>query len=91
MHERCHSGARTSSASPESRNTSQRSQWLNPCSWIPGPALTGCPGMTNEFFSTLLGPIYASSGYGQRTEPHHNAVDPPRHCVLAAIRYLPHS
>jgi hypothetical protein len=55
MHEHCHSGARTSSASPESRNPGQRSQWLNLCSWLPGPALTGRPGMTNEFFSTLLG------------------------------------
>ncbi len=24
------------------------------CSWVPGPPLTGRPGMTRGFFSTLL-------------------------------------
>jgi hypothetical protein len=27
---------------------------LSPCSWVPGPPLTGRPGMTREFFSALL-------------------------------------
>jgi hypothetical protein len=55
MREHLHSGARALPASPESRNTDQRNQCLGLCSWIPGPPLTGRPGMTREFFSTLLG------------------------------------
>jgi hypothetical protein len=54
MQEDRHSGARALPENPESRNTDQRNQWLGLCSWIPGPALTGRPGMTREFFSTLL-------------------------------------
>ena len=54
MQEHRHSGARAVPASPESRNTDQRSEWLGQCSWFPGPALTGRPGMTREFFSSLL-------------------------------------
>jgi hypothetical protein len=55
MQEYCHSGARALPASPESRNTDQKNQWLALCLWVPDPALTGRPGMTREFFSTLLG------------------------------------
>ena len=55
MHGRRHSGARASPASPEPRNTDRRNQRLGLCSWVPGPALTGRPGMTGEFFSILLG------------------------------------
>jgi hypothetical protein len=54
MQELRHSGARAPPASPETRNTDQRNQLLGLCSWVPGPALTGRPGMTREFFSTLL-------------------------------------
>jgi len=36
-------------------NTAPRNQWFGPCSWVPGPALAGRPGMTRKFFSTLLG------------------------------------
>ncbi len=54
MQELCHSGARAPPASPETRNTDQRNQSLGLCSWVPGPALTGRPGMTREFFSILL-------------------------------------
>jgi hypothetical protein len=50
----CHSGARAMPANPESMNTVSEDQWLGPRSWIPGPALTGRPGMTAEFFRTLL-------------------------------------
>jgi hypothetical protein len=51
MQEHRHSGARALPASPESRNTDQRNQWLGQCSWFPGgpPPLTGRPGMTREF------------------------------------------
>src|ERR1700730_18898119 len=54
MQEHRHSGARALPASPESRTTDQRNQWLGQCSWFPGPPLTGRPGMTREFFSSLL-------------------------------------
>jgi hypothetical protein len=54
MHEPRHSGARASPASPEAKNTGKKNQWLGLCAWVPGPALTGRPGMTREFFSTLL-------------------------------------
>jgi hypothetical protein len=54
MQELCHSGARAPPVNPETRNTDQRNQSLGLCSWIPGPALTGRPGMTGEFFRTLL-------------------------------------
>lgn len=54
MQEGRHSGARTLPASPEPRNTDQRNQQRGLCSWVPGPALMGRPGMTREFFSTLL-------------------------------------
>jgi hypothetical protein len=54
MQEHRHSGARALPASPESRNTDRRNQCLGLCSWVPDPALTGRPGMTREFFSTLL-------------------------------------
>jgi hypothetical protein len=54
MQEHRHSGARALSASPESRNTDQRNQWLGQCSWFPGPPLKGRPGMTRECFSSLL-------------------------------------
>ena len=49
MLERRHSGARSQAASPESINTDPRNQWLGLCSWFPGPALTGRPGMTEGF------------------------------------------
>ena len=55
MQKHCHSGARALPASPEPRNTDRRNQWLGRCSWFPGPALTGRPGMTGDFFSILLG------------------------------------
>ena len=42
-------------ASPESKNTSLRSQELGQCSWVPGSALKGRPGTTAEFFRILLG------------------------------------
>jgi hypothetical protein len=61
MQEHRHSGARALPASPESRNTDERNQWLGRCSWFPGPALTGRPGMTQEFFSTLLDQITLKS------------------------------
>ena len=54
MQDHRRSGARAAPASPETRNTEQRNQLLGLCSWVPGPALTGRPGMTCEFFSTLL-------------------------------------
>jgi hypothetical protein len=54
MQEHRHSGARALPASPESKNTNQRNQRLGLCSWVPGSALAGRPGMTREFFSTLL-------------------------------------
>jgi hypothetical protein len=54
MQEHRHSGARALPENPECRNTDQKNQWLGLCSWIPGPALTVRPGMTREFFSTLL-------------------------------------
>jgi hypothetical protein len=54
MQERRHSGARALAASPKSKNTGQTNQWLGLCSWVPGPALTGRPGTTRDFFSTLL-------------------------------------
>jgi hypothetical protein len=50
MQEDRHSGARAPPASPESRNTDQRNQSLGLCSWVPGPVLTGRPGMTRQFF-----------------------------------------
>jgi hypothetical protein len=59
MQELRHSGAPAPPASPETRNTDQRNQLLGLCSWVPGPALTGRPGMTREFFSTLLEGIAA--------------------------------
>ncbi len=46
MLERRHSGTRSQATSPESINTDPRNQWLVLCSWFPGPALTGRPGMT---------------------------------------------
>ena len=55
MRKHRHSGARALPSSPESKNTDQRDQYFGLCSWVPGPALTGRPGMTREFFSTLLG------------------------------------
>ena len=54
MREHRHFGARALPASPESKNTDQRNQWLGLCSWVPGSPVTGGPGMTREFFSTLL-------------------------------------
>ena len=54
MLKRRHSGAPALPASPESRNTCFRSQWVGRCSWIPGPAPKGCPGTTAEFFRNLL-------------------------------------
>jgi hypothetical protein len=54
IQEHRHSGARALPASPESRNTDRSNQWLGLCSWVPGPPLTGRPGMTLEFFSALL-------------------------------------
>jgi hypothetical protein len=51
---RRHSGGRAARGSPETMNTASRNQWLGLCSWIPGPALRGRPGMTGEFFRTLL-------------------------------------
>ena len=59
MQEHRHSGARALPASPKSRNTDQRNQWLGQCSWFPGPALTGRPGMTREFFSILFSCSFA--------------------------------
>jgi hypothetical protein len=53
MHEPRHSGARASPASPEPKNTGKRNQWLGLRAWVPGPALTGRPGMTRGFFSSL--------------------------------------
>ena len=41
-------------ANPEAMNTDLSNQWLGLCSWIPGPALKGRPGMTAELFRTLL-------------------------------------
>jgi hypothetical protein len=49
---RRYSGARALPASPESRNTCFRRQWIGWCSWVPGPALKGRPGTTAEFFTT---------------------------------------
>jgi len=54
MQEHRHCGARALPTSPESRNTEQRNQYLGRCSWMPGPALSGRPGMIREFFSILL-------------------------------------
>ena len=42
-------------ASPESKNTDPRNQWLGLCSWLPGLALKGHPGTTAEFSRTPLG------------------------------------
>jgi hypothetical protein len=58
-----HSGAWALPASPESKNTDLRNQWLGLCSWVPGPALKGRPGTTPEFFRTLLEEV--SRAYGQ--------------------------
>ena|SRR5271156_3778516 len=64
MQEHRHSGARAAPASPKARNTDQTNQSLGLCSWVPGPALTGRPGTTREFFSSLL--VAVAAGYRTR-------------------------
>jgi len=59
-----HSGARALPASPESKNTDHRNQWLCRCFWVPGPAPTGRPGTTREFFRSLL--VLVDAGFGRR-------------------------
>jgi hypothetical protein len=49
-----HSGARAFPANLEYNKTDLRKQRFCQCSLIPGPALKGRPGMTAEFFRTLL-------------------------------------
>jgi hypothetical protein len=48
-------GRGASPASPEPKNTGKTNQWLGLYAWVPGPTLTGRPGMTRGFFSSLLG------------------------------------
>jgi hypothetical protein len=47
-------GRGASPASPEPKNTGKINQWLGLYAWVPGPTLTGRPGMTRGFFSSLL-------------------------------------
>jgi hypothetical protein len=47
-------GRGASPASPEPKNTGKINQWFGLYAGVPGPTLTGRPGMTRGFFSSLL-------------------------------------
>ena len=44
-----HSGARALPASPESKNTALRNQWLGGCPWVPGLAPRAIPERQRSF------------------------------------------
>ena len=54
--ERCHSGARALPASPESKNTDPKNQWLGLCSWVPGLPPDLSPGTSRNDSGVLPHP-----------------------------------
>ena len=48
-------------------NTGLEKQGLDLCSWVPGSALKGRPGMTTEFFRSLLRTLH--TGWPRGDQP----------------------